>query len=162
GRTPEDAAGDSRLRKRLRGVIQFLQDCSAENTLKVYDFDRLRQKLGLMGTAVPVASGGQQDISALKAEELSALDACQLSDAGRFESRRQCDRSDARLAEGVAGQTVRGARPRAGAGAEQPRFRRLFPGAARRRQETGRMSNNFEPDAQARGATGRCQSLPSL
>src|SRR4029079_5268959 len=53
GRTPEDAAGDPKLRKRLRGVIQFLQDCSAENTLRVYEFDRLRQMLGLTGTSVP-------------------------------------------------------------------------------------------------------------
>ena len=81
GRTPEDAAGDPKLRKRLRGLIQFLQDCSAENTLRVYDFDRLRQKLGLTGAAAPAATGGQQDISAMKSEELSQLDTGGLADA---------------------------------------------------------------------------------
>jgi hypothetical protein len=96
GRTPEDAAGDPLLRKRLRGVIQFLQDCSAENTLKVYDYDRLRQKLGLTATAVPAASGGQQDISVMKADELSKLDTSGLADAALEQAYRTAHQLDAR------------------------------------------------------------------
>jgi tetratricopeptide (TPR) repeat protein len=96
GGTPEDAAGDPLLRKRLRGVIQFLQDCSAENTLKVYDYDRLRQKLGLTATAVPAASGGQQDISVMKADELSKLDTSGLADAALEQAYRTAHQLDAR------------------------------------------------------------------
>lgn len=57
GATPLDAAGSSLLRKRLLGVIKFLSDClqgvsprkqdgDASVAIEVYDFDRLRHKLG--------------------------------------------------------------------------------------------------------------------
>ena len=46
GAAPVDAAGSPNLRKRLRGVIQFLQDCAAGTAPRLYDFDRLRGKLG--------------------------------------------------------------------------------------------------------------------
>src|SRR5262249_23587361 len=45
---PVDAAGSGTLRKKLRGVIQFLQDCARVGGHD-YDFDRLRHKLGLGG-----------------------------------------------------------------------------------------------------------------
>ncbi len=61
------------LRRKLRGVVQFLQDCSAGGLLHKYDFDRLRQKLGLL-TAGPAASGpAAVDITALGAPQLAAL-----------------------------------------------------------------------------------------
>jgi tetratricopeptide (TPR) repeat protein len=97
GRTPEDAAGDKTLRKRLRGVIQFLQDCSAENTLKVYHFDRLRQRLGLTGTAAPAAaSDAQKDVSAMKADDLAALDPAEMTDAALEQAYRTAHQQDAR------------------------------------------------------------------
>ncbi len=61
GKSPTDAASDPLLRKRLRGVIQFLQDCAAAGPIRLYDFDRLRAKLGLGGLA-PVAE--QASVSA--------------------------------------------------------------------------------------------------
>ncbi len=51
GIAPVDAAGHPVLRKKLRGVVQFLQDCSLVvrgGALGGYDFDRLRRKLGLL------------------------------------------------------------------------------------------------------------------
>jgi tetratricopeptide (TPR) repeat protein len=96
GRTPEDAAGDKTLRKRLRGVIEFLKECSAENTLRVYDFDRLRQKLGLTGTAAaPAAAAGQREVSATTAEALAGLDIAGLSDAALEQAYRSAHQLDA-------------------------------------------------------------------
>lgn len=57
GVTPLDAAGSKLLRKRLLGVIRFLQDClesasprrgkgEESEIIEVYDFQRLRHKLG--------------------------------------------------------------------------------------------------------------------
>jgi hypothetical protein len=47
GVAPVDAAGSPVLRKKLLGVIQFVQDCAASSQAHGYDFDRLRHKLGL-------------------------------------------------------------------------------------------------------------------
>ena len=44
---PVDAAGSPKLRKRLLGVIEFMQQCASGGMLAEYDFDRLRRKLGL-------------------------------------------------------------------------------------------------------------------
>ncbi len=92
GNTPVDAAGHPRLRKHLRGVIQFIQDCARGGMIANYDFDRLRRKLGLLeGGALapqaPSAPGSESapsaatDIAGMGAGELSNLDAAGLSDA---------------------------------------------------------------------------------
>ena len=47
---PIDAAGHAGLKKKLSGVIQFLQECAAM-THYPCDFDRLRRKLGLAQAA---------------------------------------------------------------------------------------------------------------
>lgn len=80
GRTaPAEAAGDPVRRKRLRGVIQFLQECAAQTSLQGYDFDRLRRKLGLLGGAAPSADGAA-DLRSLGAEELAGVDVAGLND----------------------------------------------------------------------------------
>jgi tetratricopeptide (TPR) repeat protein len=76
GNTPVDAAGFPKLRKKLRGVIQFIQDCARTGMIAKYDFDRLRRKLGLLeGAAAPAAPGAAapQDIPAMGAAELGQL-----------------------------------------------------------------------------------------
>jgi tetratricopeptide (TPR) repeat protein len=75
GVPPVDAAGHPSLRKKLLGVIQFLQDCAAGGIVQTYDFDRLRRKLGLLGgaPAAPGAPAAAADIGALGAAELAAL-----------------------------------------------------------------------------------------
>ncbi len=45
---PVDAAGHSGLRKKVLGVVQFLEECAAANESLEYDFNRLRRKLGLL------------------------------------------------------------------------------------------------------------------
>ncbi|HEX4589628.1 MAG TPA: tetratricopeptide repeat protein, partial [Gemmataceae bacterium] len=89
GVPPVDAAGSANLRKRLRGVIQFLQDCAAGTAPRLYDFDRLRGKLGLeAATASPsapaVAPAQTADISPMSAADLSALDTRNLT-AGQLD-----------------------------------------------------------------------------
>ena len=80
GNAPVDAAGFPVLRKKLRGVIQFVQDCAAFGLVSGYDFDRLRAKLGLIpGTPdtapmqAPPSSvpTGAAELAALKIETLS-------------------------------------------------------------------------------------------
>ena len=70
GVPPIDAAGHAILRKKLRGVVQFLADCAPLTNLK-YDFDRLRRKLGLL-EVVPAPAAGPE-VSAMGAAELAAL-----------------------------------------------------------------------------------------
>src|SRR5205823_3421161 len=86
GVPPVDAPGSPNLRKRLGGVIQFLQDCAAGTAPRLYDFDRLRRKLSLDSTATappptpPSPAAATVDISAMGAAELAALDPAGLSD----------------------------------------------------------------------------------
>ncbi len=93
--TPVDATSSPNLRKRLRGVIQFVQDCAALGVVGTYDFNRLRRKLGLISgaepvavaatTTMPAATSKVGDISAMSVNDLSALATDDLS----FEQREQ-------------------------------------------------------------------------
>jgi tetratricopeptide (TPR) repeat protein len=91
GNTPVDAAAHPRLRKLLRGVIGFIQDCAKGGMIANYDFDRLRRKLGLLegGAAAPsvppdaqatAASAAALDIARMGAPELANLKVAELSD----------------------------------------------------------------------------------
>src|SRR5439155_15739829 len=78
---PIDAAGHGTLKKKLAGVIQFLEECKDLSAIP-YDFARLRNKLGLGAGdgAAAVSTGGAIDFSALSAAELAALPAESLTD----------------------------------------------------------------------------------
>ena len=95
GNTPIDAAGHANLRKKLRGVVQFIQECAAGSLLGGYDFDRLRRKArpgrGRDGRApTPTlphlrARAGRgaaptADVSAMSAAELGGLNVESLTD----------------------------------------------------------------------------------
>jgi len=82
--SPIDAAGHPILRKKLKGLILFLEGCTPPIEPFNYDFDRLRRKLGLLpggddelGAVGPGSAGmeistmGASDLSALKLEDLS-------------------------------------------------------------------------------------------
>jgi hypothetical protein len=80
---PIDAVGHGTLRKKLRGVLQFLRECG-EMTKYPYDFDRLARKLGLLdGAPQAVTADGtqKQDIGVLSAAELAGLNTESLSSA---------------------------------------------------------------------------------
>jgi tetratricopeptide (TPR) repeat protein len=75
---PIDAAGHTVLRRKLRGVIQFLEDCAA-TIGSAYDFNRLRRKLGLTA-AGPDAAPAMADIGSMSAAELAGLSLDSLSE----------------------------------------------------------------------------------
>jgi tetratricopeptide (TPR) repeat protein len=77
---PVDAAGHPVLRKKLLGVIQFLQDCFTPGALYGFDFDRLRRKLGLIVNGQAGASQAGADIGAMSAAELAGLGVDTLAD----------------------------------------------------------------------------------
>ncbi len=83
GATPLDAAGHPNYRKRLGGLIRFFQECfevisprvtEGETTKKVnlYDFDRLRRKLGLIA-ALPEGQASEIDFDTLSVGDLAGL-----------------------------------------------------------------------------------------
>ncbi len=83
GITPIDAAGHGVLRKKLRGVIRFIQECAGNSMLAGYDFDRLRHKLGLIEnatTASAAVADASADVSRLNAAELAGLKVESMSD----------------------------------------------------------------------------------
>lgn len=86
GLTPKDVAGSPTLRRKLRGLIQFLEECmdmgygvdpGHPETLerRVYDFNRLRRQLSLLddGAGASAEGAGDKAIAEMSAEELAAL-----------------------------------------------------------------------------------------
>lgn len=105
---PVDAAGSGKLRKKLLGLIQFLEQCASAGVLSRFSFDGLRRKLGLLGgPATPASTPQQADVSAMGAAELSALKAESLSDDQLEKAYQAAYRLDAQeLAENFAGALV--------------------------------------------------------
>ncbi len=79
GVPPIDAAGSPVARKKLRGVVRFIEDIAAASG-QPYDFDRLRRKVGLLAGAPATPTSGGPDIAALGSAELAALSAETLAD----------------------------------------------------------------------------------
>lgn len=77
--SPLELASHPHKRKQLLGVIRFMESI-AQSAGQNYDFDRLRRKLGLIQTTSNVTPGAEQDITAMNAAELAALDRQTLSD----------------------------------------------------------------------------------
>lgn len=89
GNAPVDAVGHTVLRRKLLGIVRFVEDCARIGMVAGYDFDRLRRKLGLLGgtrevvavAAAGVAAAAAADIPAMGAPELAGLQAESLSAA---------------------------------------------------------------------------------
>jgi tetratricopeptide (TPR) repeat protein len=115
GATPLDAAGSKLLRKRLLGLIKFLDDCltgvaprkqvnAQVQPIEVYDFNRLRHKLGAEkqspGEAptihVPEEPKAKRDFAAMSAADLAAVPAAELSAAELEDAMRAALKLDAR------------------------------------------------------------------
>jgi tetratricopeptide (TPR) repeat protein len=81
GVPPIDAGGSFNLRKKLIGVVQFLEECAVSQR-HTYDFNRLRHKLGLSAPSTPTTTdaAGTRDIRAMNAADLAALSVDSLSD----------------------------------------------------------------------------------
>ena len=70
GATPVDASGHPQLRKKLLGIIGFVEECAALGGSS-YDFDRLRRRLQL-----PTKTGGSgatPELSSMSAAALAGL-----------------------------------------------------------------------------------------
>jgi tetratricopeptide (TPR) repeat protein len=92
GVSPLDTVGQPGIRKRLAGVLRFMEECflptvprrvvEGQKSLPLfeYDFNRLRRKLGLSFVETVTAESGGQKIDALSTAELAALNANALSD----------------------------------------------------------------------------------
>jgi tetratricopeptide (TPR) repeat protein len=115
GNAPVDAAGHTLLRRKLLGVIRFVEDCAKGGTVALYDFGRLRRKLGLSSdtatkAAVSAAAAGVAaalDIAAMAAAELGglspeSLDATQLEHAWRAAQKLDADELAGRFAKTLA------------------------------------------------------------
>src|SRR5262249_22136930 len=68
-----DGGGHGRLGKKLRGVVQFLQECASLGGRYLYDFDQLRRKLGLTTDPPAQARSTAPDIANMGAAELAGL-----------------------------------------------------------------------------------------
>src|SRR5262249_31062677 len=86
GVSPIDAVGHPTFRKRLLGVLRFVEDCYISTGPRaggalIYDFGRVRRKLGLAapGEAVQPAAAGGPKIDELSVAELAGLDIAQLN-----------------------------------------------------------------------------------
>ena len=77
---PIDAIGTATLRKKLRGVVQFLQECGSIGGRSLYDFDQLRRKLGLVEAAPAPVAGAAPDIASMSVAQLAQLGIDSLSD----------------------------------------------------------------------------------
>lgn len=95
GVPPIDAAGHAVLKKKLRGVVQFLEQCARVRTLGDYDFNRLRRKLGLGDGATASTDAATADVTALGASELAALSPEALSDEQLEQAWQTAQRLDA-------------------------------------------------------------------
>jgi predicted Zn-dependent protease len=101
GSSPLDSANHPSLRRRLPGLIRFLDECLTGATPReegktptpTYDFDRLRRKLGLK--TAPRAEGAEIDFETLGAAELAGIKADKLSDAQTAQAFRAALRLDA-------------------------------------------------------------------
>ena len=107
GVSPIDAAGHSTIRKRLPGVVRFIEECftltlprrmEGETPIPIfhYDFGRLRRKLGMTSAEAPKVEGAATKIDALSTAELAALDANALGDADLETAFRTALKMDAR------------------------------------------------------------------
>jgi tetratricopeptide (TPR) repeat protein len=94
-RIPPCDAGQGTLRKKLRGVVQFLAECAAASPVSLYDFNRLREKLGLAAAAPAAAATSGPDVSQMTAADLAGLAIDTLSDAQLEQACQAAQKQDA-------------------------------------------------------------------
>ena len=117
GLPPTDAANSPLSRKKLLGVIQFLQEC-AQGREEPYDFDQLRRKLGLLAAtpASTPSAATELDPGSLGPAELTALPTDTLTDDQLEQACQAAQKLDARelacrFAEAIVARPPRPERP---------------------------------------------------
>ncbi len=125
GIPPIDVAGHPPLRKKLVGVVAFLESCAALSKYP-YAFDRLRRKLGLLvSPPAAVAQTGGPDVSAMGTAELAALAPESLDDAQLADAFRTALALDARDLAGQFARAAVGGAPRSEPADRYPLFNHL-------------------------------------
>jgi tetratricopeptide (TPR) repeat protein len=153
--SPHDAVSDPLKRKRLLGTIRFMEEClggaapraDATAVKSLYDFDRLRRKLGL--AARSAAAGGDVDIDTLNVSALAALQPDALTDdrlSQAFQAALRLDASD------LAAVFARHASARASIADRYPYFNHLIR-AARELGEHDKLMELLVAGEQADAAT---------
>jgi len=106
GVAPLDAAAHPTMRKKLHGLVSFVEQCFISSSPRVsdgenlqivvvYDFNRLRRKLNLLeGPALESASGPNLDL--MSTAELAAVNASELDDTRIEQAYRAALKLDAR------------------------------------------------------------------
>jgi tetratricopeptide (TPR) repeat protein len=109
GVPPVDAAGHPVLLKKLRGLVQFMEQCTV-GKVKPYDFDRLRRKLGLLeqqpSEAATARAEAGPDIEAMGPAELAALAVETLTDQQLDQAFRTAQKLDTREMAGRFARTL--------------------------------------------------------
>ena len=107
GVSPVDAAAHPAYRKRLLGVVKFVEECFISSSPRVqngnqiqivvmYDFSRLRRQLGLAAGDLQAIAEPGSNIDTLPVAELAALDVDKLSDEQIDQAFRSALKLDAR------------------------------------------------------------------
>jgi tetratricopeptide (TPR) repeat protein len=94
GTTPLDAAGHATLRRKLLGVVQFLETC-AVGPKQLFDFDRLRHKLGLGTPSQAAADAPPPAYDAMNVAELAALSVENMDDTQLDQAQKAAQKLDA-------------------------------------------------------------------
>ena len=147
---PVDASGHATLRKKLRGVVDFVQEC-AELTKFPYDFERLRRKLNLTaGGAAPAPQqeGASLDIDAMGAPELAGLNVQTLTDPQIDQAFVAALKLDARDLAGKFAETLTSRPPRADKPDRYPPFNHLINLAAAQGDYTAALDHLNEGEKQ--------------
>jgi tetratricopeptide (TPR) repeat protein len=92
--SPIDAVGHAALRRKVIGVVNFLEDLTRSTVPFPYDFNRLRRKLGLAASE-PAAATASADISVMSAADLAALEIEKLEDSRLHDAFQAAQRLDA-------------------------------------------------------------------
>jgi tetratricopeptide (TPR) repeat protein len=100
---PVDAAGHTNLRKKLRGVVRFIEECATVGVSSGYDFSGLRRKLGLATAGDQPSTVSQQPaadsglaIASMGAAELAGLSVDSLADEQLEEAYHAAQKLDAK------------------------------------------------------------------
>ena len=115
--TPIDAAGSGTLRKKVLGLVQFLEEAATGHS-HAYDFGRLRNKLGLSDVshagAPAQSSTPAMDIGAMNAAQLAGLKSDSLSDEQVEQAYRVAQQLDAHELAGHFATSLLSRKPQAG------------------------------------------------
>jgi tetratricopeptide (TPR) repeat protein len=125
GVPPIDAVGHGVLRKKVRGILQFIEEC-AQLFAPGVGLQRVRRKLGLLAEEPAAASAAPRDLSALNTAELAGLNPDELSDVEQEQAVTAALKLDARELAGRFARSMAARPPRTDRPDRYPLFAQLI------------------------------------